>query len=144
MALFTEHDPAYVDAEDTNEHIRLILQSFAGFGFDHDGDGGLPIRQDVADYLVNVLCRPRNGWIRASGFAYPSLALGSDGTVMMSWQHFDRILRLDVPCRHVILACKVDRADDGNTTVSLRLGDNPLEDANELRAMFEWLREAGS
>jgi hypothetical protein len=124
-----------------NEHIRAQVSNLALEEFGWDGHGALPARPEVVDYLLNDLFRHRTGWAKAGDVGQPGIALLVDGTFAFTWQIGGRFLRLRIPTRHVVIAEKCDRSEGGNTSVSVRLGEDPLEDADDMARMFRWLNE---
>lgn len=131
----TDHDPGYIDAEDSNEHIRLQLRALMGLGYNHDGSGGLPVRAEVAGFVLNTLCRPRSGWIRAADLGFPVVRLKRDGTIVLWWRRGARWLKVHVPTLDVLIAAQIE---DG-CEIAVTLGDAPAEARAELDAMFRWL-----
>jgi hypothetical protein len=129
----------YLDSEQTK---RLIVQAVATLDarkFDYDGDGALPIRPDVLDYITRFLCRDALGPLQAGGLPTPTVHLNHDGTVTLAWPVAGQPstgLWLHVPCRGLVQVCK--RAHGAQVEETLRdLDPHHIEIA--LDPIFEWL-----
>jgi hypothetical protein len=130
----------YLDSEQTNLRIAQAVATLDARDFDYDGDGGLPMRPDVRDYISHFLCRQALGPLHAGGLPTPTACLNHDGTVTLIWTvagHASTGLWLHVPCRGVVQVCK--RAHGAQVEETLRhLEPHQIELA--LDPIFEWLR----
>jgi hypothetical protein len=135
MAPLTDHDPGYLDAEDCNEHVRDRVRALIGLPYDHDGSGGLPLRPEVAGFVLNSLCRPRSGWIRPIDLSLPVVRLKRDGTLLLWWRRGRRWLRLHVPTLDVVIASRIEEGCE----ITERLSRWSSEASSELDALFRWV-----
>ncbi len=130
----------FLDSEQVNEIIGHVVETLDARDFDHDGDGGLPIRPDVRDYVVRFLCRRDLGPLHAGGLPLPDVFLNHDGTLSLRWivaEHATTGLWLHVPCRGVIQVIKRD--GDAQVEETLRHLD-PHQVELVLDPLFDWLR----
>jgi hypothetical protein len=96
------------------------------------------MRPDVRDFVMWTVCKETWPWIKPT--TKPKVNLRTDGTVDLSWVYFDRTLRLHFPCQHVVILEKSDKEQGGNTVFRIKLDQSSIDEQDELRASFNWLR----
>lgn len=109
--------------------------------FDWDGDGGLPMRSDVADTAIAVFDDPEVIGDFAYRLPLPDVSLSSNGTVDIEFGDADgKQLMLTFQCDGVVSYIKV--YEDGNASIEGVIRVDTLtptpDDFVELTELFGW------
>jgi hypothetical protein len=126
----------HLDSEDANRSARDQVRALIVLPYNHDHQGGLPLRAEVAGFALNALCRPDAGWLRPGDAGPPVVRLKRDGTLLLWWRRGRRWLRIHVPTLDVLVATTIEEGCE----ITATLGDDPVADRPELDRMFRWLR----
>jgi hypothetical protein len=101
-------------------------------------DCWLPLRADVGDYILDVLCAPGTGPLGCHHNQPPLVYRCPDGTIALCWNVTHRRLVLQVKCKDVLIAIR-SSAKEAVVIREILRDLHPPTLSSRLEALFAWL-----
>lgn len=124
--------------------IAEEVGSLANRGYDWNGTGGLPMREDVRDMTITLLGTvPDRATDVIDQCPHPDILLNGDGTVELAFDHEDKTLLITVRCLGILTYVRAFEDEQTSIEGVIRLDpDEPDWDSYvELTELFAWLSE---